>query len=81
MEFLIIVLGLLPGFAWLIFFLKEDIHPEPKKMIAKVFFVGAVFTFIALGFEAIFQDLTRRDRKSTRLNSSHTDISRMPSSA
>ena len=23
----------------------------------------------------------RRDRKSTRLNSSHTDISRMPSSA
>ena len=26
-------------------------------------------------------DLTERDRKSTRLNSSHTDISRMPSSA
>ena len=25
--------------------------------------------------------LIRRDRKSTRLNSSHTDISRMPSSA
>ena len=24
---------------------------------------------------------TRKDRKSTRLNSSHTDISRMPSSA
>ena len=28
---------------------------------------------------AAFEDLT--DRKSTRLNSSHTDISRMPSSA
>ena len=26
-------------------------------------------------------DLLHRDRKSTRLNSSHTDISRMPSSA
>ena len=26
-------------------------------------------------------DIQRRDRKSTRLNSSHTDISRMPSSA
>ena len=26
-------------------------------------------------------NLVRRDRKSTRLNSSHTDISRMPSSA
>ncbi|MEE8131505.1 MAG: PrsW family glutamic-type intramembrane protease [Candidatus Paceibacterota bacterium] len=59
MEFLIILLGLLPGFAWLIFFLKEDVHPEPKRMIAKVFFVGAIFTFIALGFEAIFQDFAR----------------------
>ena len=27
------------------------------------------------------EDLARADRKSTRLNSSHTDISRMPSSA
>ena len=26
-------------------------------------------------------ELTKEDRKSTRLNSSHTDISRMPSSA
>ena len=26
-------------------------------------------------------NLTEKDRKSTRLNSSHTDISRMPSSA
>ena len=26
-------------------------------------------------------EIWRRDRKSTRLNSSHTDISRMPSSA
>ena len=30
---------------------------------------------------AYFTDTGRRDRKSTRLNSSHTDISRMPSSA
>ena len=28
-----------------------------------------------------FQTLAQEDRKSTRLNSSHTDISRMPSSA
>ena len=28
-----------------------------------------------------FDDIDARDRKSTRLNSSHTDISRMPSSA
>ena len=29
----------------------------------------------------VFEDGSMRDRKSTRLNSSHTDISRMPSSA
>ena len=29
----------------------------------------------------IFRFFTQADRKSTRLNSSHTDISRMPSSA
>ena len=31
--------------------------------------------------QALLGLLTKIDRKSTRLNSSHTDISRMPSSA
>ena len=31
--------------------------------------------------QALFKQATGIDRKSTRLNSSHTDISRMPSSA
>ena len=33
------------------------------------------------GFELLEQTSKTQDRKSTRLNSSHTDISRMPSSA
>ena len=33
------------------------------------------------GVEAVDECIGRIDRKSTRLNSSHTDISRMPSSA
>ena len=33
------------------------------------------------GFETVVIDTISVDRKSTRLNSSHTDISRMPSSA
>ena len=33
------------------------------------------------GFIAMFSMISSSDRKSTRLNSSHTDISRMPSSA
>ncbi|MBI2514618.1 PrsW family intramembrane metalloprotease [Candidatus Wolfebacteria bacterium] len=48
MVFSFIILGLLPSFAWLLFFLKEDLHPEPKKMLAKVFFGGAFITILAL---------------------------------
>ena len=33
------------------------------------------------GFHLCWLSTTNKDRKSTRLNSSHTDISRMPSSA
>ena len=36
---------------------------------------------IALGTTATADEIKDTDRKSTRLNSSHTDISRMPSSA
>jgi len=51
MAYFFILLGLLPSFAWLFFFLKEDIHPEPKKMLALVFFFGALATFFAFGFQ------------------------------
>ena len=37
--------------------------------------------YINLGTGAFLQRVFTQDRKSTRLNSSHTDISRMPSSA
>lgn len=48
MTILIIILGLLPGFAWLVFYLKEDLHPEPKRLIALVFLAGAVSAIVAL---------------------------------
>ena len=49
MVIFLILLGLLPSFAWLVFFLKEDERPEPKKMIAKVFMAGALMTiFVAV---------------------------------
>ena len=47
MALLAILLGLLPGFAWLLFYLREDLHPEPKKLIAFVFFGGALVTLLA----------------------------------
>lgn len=48
MSYLIIILGFLPGFVWLLFYLQEDQHPEPKKMIARVFAAGALSAAVAL---------------------------------
>jgi RsiW-degrading membrane proteinase PrsW (M82 family) len=41
-----IIFGILPTFAWLLFYLNKDLHPEPKRMIAKVFFLGM---FLSVG--------------------------------
>lgn len=50
-RFIFIFLGVIPSFAWMYFFLKEDVHPEPKKMIAKVFIAGALITILAAGVQ------------------------------
>ena len=47
------LLGLLSGFAWLIFYLQEDLHPEPKRLIGLTFIAGAASAFFALGFELL----------------------------
>lgn len=39
-----IALGVLPSVIWLSFYLKEDIHPEPKKWLILVFFLGMAVT-------------------------------------
>jgi len=48
-----IILGIIPGFAWLYFYLQEDPHPEPKRLIALTFFSGISFGFYALLAENI----------------------------
>ena len=48
---LAIIFGILPGFAWLIFYLQEDPHPEPRRLIVYVFLVGGIVTFLAVGLE------------------------------
>ncbi len=57
MIILFTLLGLLPSFAWLFFFLKEDVHPEPKKMIAKVFFLGALSTAVVITLQIFLQNI------------------------
>lgn len=49
-----ITLGLLPGFAWLYFYLREDCHPEPKKLITLTFFAGALVTVFAFIIQKFF---------------------------
>lgn len=41
---LAIGLGVLPSLIWLSFYLKEDIHPEPKKWLILVFLLGMAVT-------------------------------------
>ncbi len=43
-----LVLALLPGFIWLIFYLSEDSHQEPKTLVALTFIAGAASAFVAL---------------------------------
>lgn len=49
-----LIVGLLPGFAWLVFYLGEDPHPEPKRLIALTFLVGIAFGFFTIGIEQVF---------------------------
>lgn len=46
--------GLIPALIWLLFWLREDLHPEPKRLLMKAFAAGAVAIPFALLLEALF---------------------------
>ncbi len=51
---LILVLGFVPGFAWLIFFVKEEeTHPEPKRLILFAFTAGIAAGLVAIVLESL----------------------------
>ncbi len=54
MLIIALVCGLLPGFAWLVFYLGEETHAEPKRLIAFTFIVGMAFGFFTVAIENIF---------------------------
>jgi protease PrsW len=58
MLLLSVFLGLVPGFAWLIFYLSEDPHPEPKRLIVYTFIVGIVSGFFTIIIEEFFNAAT-----------------------
>src|ERR1044072_815262 len=61
--------------------LQIDIHHGPKPVRRQPLRRAKKISRRAIYDDVDLPKLLDRDRKSTRLNSSHTDISRMPSSA
>lgn len=49
-----IIAPLLPSLAWLYVFLKEDIHPEPKRLLIRAFNFGALASIPVLAFQLLF---------------------------
>lgn len=46
MSYLLLALfGFLPSIIWLAFYLRKDVHPEPKSMVLKVFLFGMLIAF------------------------------------
>jgi len=56
MTFVLLLLGLLPGFAWLMFYLEEETHAEPKRLIAFTFMSGIAFAFFTVIVEHWFNN-------------------------
>lgn len=60
MIFITLVLGLLPGFVWLFFYLQEDReNPEPKWLLALVFAGGFFVTVPTVILESFSRDFLR----------------------
>jgi protease PrsW len=51
------LLAIAPGLVWLFYFLKKDKHPEPKKMILKVFILGVLWAPAAVLAEWLLQKI------------------------
>ncbi|MBM3250852.1 MAG: PrsW family intramembrane metalloprotease [Candidatus Nealsonbacteria bacterium] len=46
-----IFFGIAPSIIWLLFYLRKDAHPEPNKMVLKIFFWGILATLPTLIME------------------------------
>ncbi len=54
MAVLLLILGFLPGFAWLFFYVKEEeTHPEPRRLIVFAFVAGIAAGLVAVVLEVL----------------------------
>lgn len=53
MLFLSLVLAFIPSLIWLMLFLREDVHPEPNRMVVRVFVAGMLVTVPTIAIQAM----------------------------
>ena len=51
--------GLAPSIIWLLFYLRKDAHPEPNRMILKIFFWGMLIAIPAVFIEIVILALLK----------------------
>jgi len=56
--FFLVGMGMLPSLIWLVFYLRNDAHPEPKYLITKTFLMGIILSPLAVLFQRLFADIT-----------------------
>ena len=49
--------SLLPALVWLFFFLHEDLHPEPRRLLFHLFGLGALASIPTLALQILFQNI------------------------
>src|SRR3989344_382118 len=54
---ILIVGAALPALLWLAFFIREDLHPAPRRLLIATFGAGALSSFFILTFQFIFHEL------------------------
>jgi protease PrsW len=55
-AFFLVLLGVLPSFAWAEFFTREDCHPEPRRLLILTFLSGVIITFFVLQGQVVLND-------------------------
>lgn len=61
------LIGILPAFLWLMFWLREDEHPEPRLVILTTFFFGMLCVPLVLPFQYIVSKLLANSKEVTEV--------------
>jgi protease PrsW len=54
-SILLLLFALAPSLLWLVFYLRKDSHPEPNRMILKIFLAGMLSTIPAIYIETFLE--------------------------